>query len=127
MSRLINAGSVAYEQFDFYYPLGSVTRPSGILSTDLTCTAFVNNGVLSWPMISGVSIPDSSISSGSFYFSQIQSGFYSLRFFPHMTGFWHVVVKHTGYGIEITKDYDIVPSGSFRPNGSSGLNASFVR
>lgn len=124
MSRVIIAGSVAYEQLDFYYPLGSVTRPSGVILSDLTCTSFVNNGSLNWSIVTGVNVPDSSVSSGSFYFNSISSGFYGIRFFPHMTGFWRVVIKHTGYNIEIVKDYDVIPS---RLNGSSGLNASFVR
>jgi hypothetical protein len=127
MSRLITAGSITYEQLDFYYPPNSAMRPIGIVLANLTCVAFINNGILSWPMIDGTSVPDSSVSPGFLYFNSIADGFYGLRFFPHMIGFWRIVVKHASYNIEITKDYDIIPNGSFKPVGSSGLNASFVR
>lgn len=129
MSRLIAAGAVIYEQLDFYYPPSSITRPTGIVSANLSSTLFVNNGILSWPLVDGSLVADSSISAGSLYFNTISgaAGFYSLRFFPHMVGFWRIIIKHASYSIEIIKDYDVVPSGSFKPSGSSGLNASFVR
>jgi len=127
MSRIVTAGSVIYEQLDFYYPINSIIRSVGIVPANLTCTVFVNNGVLNWPLIDGTGIVDSSISSGSIYFNEIANGFYSLRFFPHMVGFWRIITKHASYSIELIKDYDIVPSGSFKSTGSSGLNATFVR
>jgi len=129
MSRLIAAGSVIYDQPDFYSPSGTINRISGIVVANLSLTLFVNNGLLGWPLVDGTTIPDSSIASGSVYFNEIpgSNGYYSLRFYPHQIGFWRFIVVHSAFSIEVIKEFDVIAAGSLKPTSSSGLNASFVR
>jgi hypothetical protein len=129
MSRLLAAGTVIYDQLDFYSPSSTINRINGIVVANLSLLVFVNNGLTSWPLADGTSIPDSSISSGSIYFNEIagSDGYYNLRYFPNQIGFWRMIVIHSAYSIEIVKEYDIIASGSLKPTSGTGLNASFVR
>ncbi len=125
MGRLISAGALAYDQLDFFFPDGSASRVPDIQASGLQMWLFVNNGVLSWPLVDGTSVPDSSVSSGHVYFNQIAAspGFYSLRFFPDRVGFFRMVFLHPSYGIEVERNYDVLPSGVLRPS-NGGLIAS---
>ena len=127
MSRLIAAGTVVYDQPDFFNPPG--VRAVGVVPANLSLTLFLNNGLLSWPLIDGSAVADSSVSSGSIYFNEISgsNGYYSIRFFPHQIGFWRLIIKHSAFNQEVIKKYDIIASGSLSPTGTSGLNAAFVR
>jgi hypothetical protein len=92
-------------------------------------TQFVNGALLPWTLADGSSVPDASISSGTVYLHEISGspGFYSLRFLPDRIGFWKLILKNGGLGIEVVKDYDVLASGSLKPGSSSGLVASFVK
>ncbi len=82
----------------------------------------MNNSVLFWPLVDGSSVPDSSVVAGNVYFNEIAScpGFYSVRFFPDRVGFFRFVFLHSGYSIEVEKDFDVLPPGVLRPS-SGGL------
>lgn len=125
MSRLISAGTIVYDQVDFYYPSGTIIRPTGIVPANLAATIFLNNGLVSWPLVDGTLVPDSSVAAGTIYFNSVLGvgGFYSVRFFPHQIGYWRVVLRHNSYGIELVKNYDVVPARQT----ASGLNATFVK
>jgi hypothetical protein len=127
MSRLLAAGAVVYEQLDFYNP--PTVRATSVVLANLTLTLFVNNQLLSWPLVDGSAVADSSISAGSVYFNPISSssGYYSIRFYPHQIGFWRLVIRHNAFSQEIIKEFDIIASGSLKPTSSTGLNASFVQ
>ncbi len=126
MGRLISAGALAYEQLDFFFPPGSVSRATGIISSDLVLTAFVNNALLSWPLQDGTMVADSSISSGKIYFNEISAapgGYYSIRFFPDRIGYYRFSFLHPIYGIELERSFDVVPAGVLRPS-TGGVIAS---
>jgi hypothetical protein len=118
MGRLISAGALAYEQLDFFFPSGTVNRVTGIPSSSLQMWLFVNNQILSWPLVDGTMVADSSISSGHVYFSEIAAnpGFYSLRFFPDRTGYWRIVLLSQAPPIELEKSFDVLPPGVLRPS-----------
>jgi hypothetical protein len=122
MGRLIPAGTLAFEQLDFFVPAGTVNRMSGIPASGLQMWLFVNNQILSWPLVDGTATPDSSIVSGSVYFNEIAAcpGFYSVRFFPDRVGFFRFVFLSQPYSVELIKEFDVLPPGVLRPS-SGGL------
>jgi hypothetical protein len=129
MSRLIAAGAVVYDQLDFYSPSNFIIRASGVVIANLTASLFVNNGSLSWPLVDGALVPDSSVTAGSIYLNEISNfnGYYNLRFWPHQIGFWRLIIVHNALSQEIIKEYDVLATGALKPTSSAGLNASFVR
>ena len=86
MARLIQAGTLARDQVDFYQ---SGSRILGVDISSLTMSAFVDNVAIPWPIIDGSLVSDASVVAGSVYFHEIPGapGFYSIRFFPDRTGF----------------------------------------
>lgn len=123
---LTPAYSIVYDQLDFYSPIGSINRLSGITVGQLTLNLFINNQLLTWPIIDGSLIYDSSISSGSVYFNEIigSNGYYSIRLFTDRVGSWRLIFRNSGLGVEIIKEYDVVPS-DYMKSPIEGLNASF--
>jgi len=75
--------------------------------------------------LDGLTIPDSSISSGFVYFNEIPGspGFYSVRFYPDRTGFWKLVYSIPTLPAEVIREFDVSPSGL--SSSANGLNASF--
>lgn len=122
MGRLISAGTLAYEQLDFFLPPGSVNRITGIPASSLQMWLFVNNQILSWPLVDGTTVADSGIVAGSVYFNEIAAspGFYNVRFFPDRVGFFRLVFLNQSYSIELVRELDILPPGVLRPP-SGGL------
>ncbi len=118
MGRLISAGALAYEQLDFFFPVGTSRRFTGISASDLQMWLFVNNQILSWPLVDGSSVVDSSIVSGKVYFNEIAGspGFYSLRFFPDRVGFFRMAFLNPSISVEVSKEFDVVPPGVLRPS-----------
>lgn len=128
MSRLVSAGVLILDQPDFYFPAGSINRAPGIVVSNLQSQLFVNNQALSWPIVDGTSVPDASVSAGQVYFSALPTaGFYSLRMFFDRVGFWRLILTHSGLGVQIIKEYDAVPSGTFKGGPAGGLVASFTK
>lgn len=122
MGRSVLAGSLVRGQPDFYFPIGTFNRVNDLQSTDVTIKLFVNNQVLSWTLLDGSAIPDSSISAGSVYFNQILSspGFYSVRFYPDRVGFWRLSI--TAGSFESLLEFDVNPAAPQSP----GLTATFT-
>jgi hypothetical protein len=128
MGRLLPAGSIIRDQLDFFFPLGSIIRVTGMTIASLSNVVFVNNSPLAWPLQDGSLVPDVSIVAGAIYFNELAGnpGYYAIRFFPDRVGFWRITFTNSGIGTEIIKEYDVVPAGTFTP-GLSGLNAQFTR
>ena len=127
MGRSISAGVLARDQIDIYNPANSFTRATGILPAGVTLKLFFNNTLVSWSIIDGTSVIDSSIGAGSVYFNEVSGspGYYNIRFFPDRVGFWRFIFSITVNSTEVIKEYDVVPSS--QGNVTGGLNASFVR
>jgi len=123
MARTIIAGKLAFDQLDFITP-GTIQRVSGIQVSDLSALLFWNGSVTSWALADGSSIQDCSIAAGSVYFNEVigVTGYYLVRFLPDKIGYWRLVVRHAGMGVEQIRDYDAVAAGPT----FSGLNASFT-
>lgn len=128
MGRSVSAGTVVRDQVDIYQPIGSFKRVAGILAPSVTPAVFVDNLSITWPIQDGTNVADSSISSGAVYFNEIPGspGFYAVRFFPDRTGFWRVIFSLPVYGLEIVKEYDVIPSLP-GPSSPNSLNATFIK
>jgi hypothetical protein len=129
MGRLISAGALAYEQLDFFFPSGSISRATGITASDLRMSLFVNNTFLHWDLTDGAAVPDSAISSGHVYFNEISGspGYYSVRFFPDRVGYFRFVFIHSAYSIELEKEFDILPPGVLRPSSGGVIPSTGSR
>lgn len=128
MSRLINAGSVVYDQLDWFNPNNSINRAPGLTIAAISFLGFVNNSVLIWNFADGTSVLDSSISAGTVYFNEItgQPGYYQIRFYPDRVGIWRLTFRQISLQIEIIKEYDVLPVGTLKPGATSaGLIPSF--
>ena len=125
MGRLVSAGSLVYEQLDFFLPPGSINRVTGIPAANLSVIVFANNMALSWSLADGTSVPDSSVSSGIVYFNEIASnpGYYSVRIFPDRVGSWRLVFQNISLAVELIREFDALPPGVLRPS-TGGLIAS---
>ena len=126
MGRSVSAGLLIRDQVDFFLPGGGMNRVSGIVVSQLGLSAFVENGLLSWPIADGTAVPASSISAGTVWFNEISGapGFYSVRLFPDRTGYWRIVIRNAALNMEASREFDVVPAGPLGP--PNGLNASFV-
>lgn len=123
MNRSIPSGVLFRGQIDFYSSPG--VRATGIVSTDLTLNLFFNNSLLSWPLMDGTSVQDSSISSGNTYFNEITGspGFYSVRLFPNAIGFWRLILNNATLTQDIVLEFDVFSATANSP----GLIASFTK
>jgi hypothetical protein len=128
-SRIIPAGSIAYGQVDIYLPGPGFNRIVGLNASAASLTAFINNAQLTWTLMNGTSIPDSSVSAGFVYFNEIlgSAGYYSVRFFPDRTGFWRIILKFSSIPAEIVLEYQVAPAGLFEPQAKGSLIASTTK
>lgn len=126
MHRTVSAGSIVYDQVAIYFPSNTFYRLSGAIPGNLDLRVFFNNNLLSWNLVDGVSVLDSSISPGSVYFNEIPSaaGYYSIRFFPDLVGYWSISLLHVPTYYENVLNFDVAPSNKY-PAPNSGLTASF--
>lgn len=124
MSRLVSAGSLVYDQLDFFSSPG--IRITGIPLVNLSLIVFADNAVLPWSLADGSAVADSSISAGTVYFNEISgtTGYYSVRWFPDRIRFWRLIFTNATLSTEIIKEYDALAPGVLRPP-TGGLNASF--
>lgn len=123
MARTITAGKLAFDQLDFITP-GTIQRVSGIQVGDLYALLFWNGSVTSWVLTDGSFVQDCSIAAGSIYLNEVigATKYYLIRFLPDKTGYWRLVVRHEGMGVEQVRDFDAVAAGPT----FSGLNATFT-
>ena len=123
MSRSISSSTLFRGQVDFYTSPG--VRTTGIVSTDLTSTLFFNNALLSWPLLDGTHVSDSSISSGNVYFHEITGSpsFYSVRLYPNSIGYWKLALNDATLLQEDVIEFDVFSAAANSP----GLIASFVK
>ncbi len=121
--QTINSGSLVRSQFDFYFPIGSFTRLTGLGFSDFQIKLFHNNSTLSWSLLNGSTVSDSSISSGSVFINEIagSSGYYNVRFYPDKIGFWRLVLRNPANSIESIQEFNVVGANQ----SSQGLIANF--
>lgn len=123
--RVVQANQVVLDQVDFFQPDG-FTRVTGLVPASLVSQLFFNNTQQPWPLISGLGVTDTQVSSGFIYFNELagQPGFYSVRFRPNSLGYWRNLLTYAA-GMQIAaQDFDVVQSA---PAMESGIHASFIK
>lgn len=122
--RLIPTNRVVIDQADILAP-DDYTRITGLTVADLTATLFYNNVAQPWTLVSGSTVTDAQVATGTVYFNEItgQPGFYSVRFRPNAVGFWRLVIDYSAGSRLVGLGFDVVPE---MPLVASGLKASFV-
>lgn len=123
-NRNLQAGLVLFEQVDFFLP-DETTRATGILPVDLSVKLQLGATSLTWPVVSGVGVPDVRVAAGKVYWEEFEAGFYSIRLFPNQVGVWRLIVTWTAGDQAVSHVYDVSAKPS--PQGILGLRASFVK
>jgi hypothetical protein len=123
-ARIITAGKMILENVDLFLGDGK-TRSVGVPVSDLQLMIFCNSSEVSWPLVSGTSINDIQVASGSIYWTEITNGFYTIRFFPSVIGLWRILLTYQSYDQTISFTYDVVPK--VVTNLSPGVRTSFSR
>lgn len=123
--RVVQANQVVLDQVDFFQSDG-FTRVVGLIPASLVSQIFYNNMIQPWPLISGLGVTDTQISSGQIYFNEVPGspGFYNVRFRPNALGYWRNLLTYPPGQQISAQDYDVV-RGS--PATEQGLHASFVK
>jgi hypothetical protein len=122
-ARTLQSGRMVFEPVDLFLGDGS-TRAQGVLPSDLQLRIFVGATQLSWPLVTGAGVSDVQVASGKVYWSEVSTGFYSVRFFPNLVGLWRVLLTYPTYDQAVSMAFDVVVPA---PTSSSGMNVSFYR
>lgn len=123
--RLVQANQVVLDQVDFFQPDG-FTRVVGLIPSSLVSQIFYNNTIQPWPLVSGLGVNDTQVTSGRVYFNEVPGspGFYNVRFRPNALGFWRNLLTYP-VGQQISaQDYDVVQSTTIM---EGGITASFIK
>jgi hypothetical protein len=123
-AREVPAGKMVFEQVDLFLGDGE-TRSPGVLVAGLQVAVHAGPTVLSWPIVTGVSIPDVRVSAGKVYWAEFAAGFYSIRFFPHIVGLWRVILTYPAHNQVLSYTYNVVTKNNSSPG--VGFKASFTR
>jgi hypothetical protein len=123
-AREVPAGRMVFEQVDLFLGDGE-TRSTGVLVAGLQVAVHTGPTVLSWPLVTGVGIPDVRVSAGKIYWTEFASGFYSIRFFPNVVGLWRVILTYPAFDQVLSYTYNVVAQGAGVPG--VGFKASFTR
>lgn len=123
-SRRVDSSKMVFDQVDLFLTDGK-TRAQDVQVSDLALRVFHNGTQLNWSLVSGAGIPDVRVAAGKVYWTEISTGFYSLRFFPNAVGEWRVLVTYPAHDQAVSFGYDVVPQAASA--GGLGLRASFVR
>jgi hypothetical protein len=115
---------MVFEQVDLFLGDGE-TRSTGVLVAGLQVVVHTGPTVLTWPLVTGVSIPDIRIAAGKIYWTEFSSGYYSIRFFPNVVGLWRVIVTYPAHNQAKSYTYNVVAPTSNVP--TIGFKASFTR
>lgn len=125
-TRILHNNQIVLDQADFFESDG-YTRVVGLTTAELLLQVFYQNEAQPWPLVSGDDLPDTQVVSGKVYWSEIPGtpGCYNVRFRPHASGFWRVLITYpAGYQI-IGQEYDINKTASETTSG--GLKPSFTK
>ncbi len=83
------------------------TRIPGVSASNVTMTLFLNNTVVSWPLVEGALVSDVQVASGSVYWNALPNQGYGIRFFPNSIGHWNLLIAYPGTSQLISLDYDV--------------------
>lgn len=122
--RTVNVSKLVLDQVDLFRPDGK-TREQGVSVGDLNLKLFFKGSRVEWPLVSGTNVQDLQITAGRVYWTEFETGFYTLRFFPNVIGTWRVLLTYPEYDQAVSLVYDVVQSTS-SPT-PSGIRVSFSR
>lgn len=121
-NRQVQANQVAFDQIDIFQA-DFYTRVPGLSHSDVVLTLTLNNEPVSWPLVDGSAVQNSTISSGRVYWGVLPSGAYGVRFFPNSYGLWTLSIGYTGSPLQLTiLSLDVV---NFATGSDSGLSVGF--
>lgn len=120
-TRLVQVNQVIFDQADIFQS-DQFNRVTGLQTTDVTMTLFLNNTVVSWALVDGTSVLDTQVVSGSVYWNQLTNGSYGLRFFPNSLGHWNLNITFPGTSQIVGISFDVV---NLPLAVESGLTAGF--
>jgi hypothetical protein len=118
--RAVPVNQVVYDQIDLFL-VDQYTRAAGVQTTDVTLALFLNNSVVTWPLVNGAAVLDSQVVSGSVYWAALQNGSYGIRFLPNQLGHWSLTVTYPGSSQIVGISYDV----STAPDAPSGFSVGF--
>jgi len=107
-TRAVQVNQVIFDQVEILQA-DLFTRVLGLTVANVTLALTYNNDVVSWPLVSGVSVIDSLIVAGNVYWDQLPSGAYGLRFFPNALGTWSIEIAYSAGSPNqrVTVTYDV--------------------
>jgi hypothetical protein len=123
-SRVVNVSRLVFDQIDLFKADGQ-TRASGVTIGSLNLKIFFKGSRIEWPLVSGTNIQDLQVTAGRVYWTEFESGFYTLRFFPNVIGAWRVLLTYPEYDQAVSLSYDV--SMPTFVQVSSGIHASFIK
>lgn len=106
-SRSVQVNQVIFDQVDLL-SADQYTRIPGVSAASVTLTLFLNNTVVSWPLVEGALVTDAQVVSGSVYWNALPNQGYGVRFFPNQLGHWNLLIAYPGTSQLISLDYDVV-------------------
>jgi len=123
-SRIVSVSKLVFDQVDLFRPDGK-TRAQGVLVGDLNLKLFFKGTRIEWPLISGTNVQDLQVTAGQVYWTEFETGFYNLRFYPNVIGAWRILLTYPVYDQAVSLSYDVAQP-TFVPI-SSGIRASFFK
>jgi|WetSurMetagenome_2_1015567.scaffolds.fasta_scaffold230182_2 hypothetical protein len=123
-SRTINVSKLVFDQVDLFMADGK-TRAQSVSIGDLNLKVFFKGSRIEWPLVSGTNVQDLQVTAGQVYWTEFESGFYTLRFFPNVLGAWRILLTYPAYDQAVSLSYDVAQP-TFVPV-SSGIRASFIK
>lgn len=123
-SRVVSVSSLVQDSIDLFRGDGK-TRAQGVQVVDLNLRLFFNSSRVEWPLVSGTNIQDLQVTAGRVYWTEIEAGFYTLRFLPNVIGSWRVLLTYPEYDQAVSLSYDVARPTSV--SSSSGIRSSFIR
>ena len=123
--RLVRNNEVVLDQADYFQSDG-FTRVTGLTPAQLACSIFFNNALMPWLFVTGASVGDGQIASGTVYFLEVPGspGIYNVRFRPNAVGYWRLLITYPAGTQIMAQDYDVTGTPS---NMDAGLSSSFIK
>jgi hypothetical protein len=123
-SRTVSVSKLVLDQVDLFRPDGK-TRAQGVAIGDLNLKLFFKGSRIEWPLVSGTNVQDLQVTAGQVYWTEFETGFYTLRFFPNVIGAWRVLLTYPVYDQAVSLSYDVVQPALIPV--SSGIHVSFIK
>jgi len=123
--RLVYNNQVVYDQAQFFEVIDGFTRVIDLTPSQLVLEVYYDNGVLTWPLVSGAGVLDAQVTSGQVYFDPTPTGLYGIRWRPNAVGYWRLLLSYPPVLQVLGQDYDVHSGTGVEPPGG-GLKVSFV-